>query len=482
MAIGSSNYPSPDIMGSTIPNTSAAKYARGIRQRAHAYGACHARYTAIRPGCRRLVDQGISALKIIRPIRAFRQRLHRRPRRAGRIYRRLRTPPGDGHTGTSIFRAPVQVRNPVELDDVAIDFPALRLVMAHGGRPLYMEEAFFILRRQSSSGLDVSGIPPSKLLEYFPRLTEITDRVLWGTDWPSPGVKDLRQNIDQFLALPVEAQQRAILETNALVLFSDGVRLACIAFSFVALLAQSGAIPFEQFTLPKRFARDLLGGPFDADRVGRSSGTRSARATSVPGRSGFAHLFEHMMFPGVGAHQKGEQQSADRACGRRLQRLDRRRPHQLLGVGAVESPQPRALGRGGPDALARHHAGELRESAAGGERRAPPARGQPTLPGGLHRRVDVAVRQHDVLPLRHTVIGSMADLDAAKLPDVQAFFDTYYAPNNATLVVVGGLRPQSAARAGQSVFRGCAEPCGLPRRRAATRRRRQRRSVAARGA
>src|SRR5262249_54595975 len=37
--------------------------------------------------------------------------------------------------------------------------------------------------------------------------------------------------------------------------------------------------------------------------------------------------------------------------------------------------------------------------------------------------------------------GSMADLDAAKVPDVQAFFDTYYAPNNATLVVVGDFTP-----------------------------------------
>ena len=92
--------------------------------------------------------------------------------------------------------------------------------MAHGGRPLYMDEAFFILRRHGHVRLDVSGIPPSKLLEYFPRLTEIVDRVLWGTDWPSPGVKDLRQNIDQFLALPLaETQRRAILETNALTLF-----------------------------------------------------------------------------------------------------------------------------------------------------------------------------------------------------------------------------------------------------------------------
>jgi len=44
-------------------------------------------------------------------------------------------------------------------------------------------------------------------------------------------------------------------------------------------------------------------------------------------------------------------------------------------------------------------------------------------------------------PYSHTVIGSMDDLDAAKLADVQAFFETYYAPNNATLVVVGDFSP-----------------------------------------
>jgi len=66
----------------------------------------------------------------------------------------------------------------------------------------------------------VSGIPPLKLLEYFPRITELADRVLWGTDWPSPGVRDMRQNIDQFLTLPLtEPQRRAILQENALALF-----------------------------------------------------------------------------------------------------------------------------------------------------------------------------------------------------------------------------------------------------------------------
>jgi predicted TIM-barrel fold metal-dependent hydrolase len=83
-----------------------------------------------------------------------------------------------------------------------------------------MDEAFFILRRHPRVRLDVSGIPPLRLLEYFPRLAELADRVVWGTDWPSPGVKDLRQNIEQFLTLPLtDEQRRAILETNALSLF-----------------------------------------------------------------------------------------------------------------------------------------------------------------------------------------------------------------------------------------------------------------------
>ena len=43
--------------------------------------------------------------------------------------------------------------------------------------------------------------------------------MVWGTDWPSPGVTEMKQNIDQFLTLPLsDAHRRAILETNALAL------------------------------------------------------------------------------------------------------------------------------------------------------------------------------------------------------------------------------------------------------------------------
>ena len=125
------------------------------------------------------------------------------------------------HTGTSIFPgARSKYGHPMELDDVAIDFPDLTILMAHGGRPLWMDEAFFILRRHRNVYLELSGIPPRRLLEYFPRVEEIADRVLWGTDWPSPGIKGMQDNLAQFLALPLpDAMKAAVTRTTPLHLF-----------------------------------------------------------------------------------------------------------------------------------------------------------------------------------------------------------------------------------------------------------------------
>jgi predicted TIM-barrel fold metal-dependent hydrolase len=63
--------------------------------------------------------------------------------------------------------------------------------------------------------LDLSGIPPLRIPEWFPRLDEIASKVLWGTDWPSPGVVSMRPNIDQFLGLPLKDEtKRMAMETN----------------------------------------------------------------------------------------------------------------------------------------------------------------------------------------------------------------------------------------------------------------------------
>ena len=220
------NYPSPDVIGFTdTVNAFAARYAQADPDRLLPYGGVHPRFTRDAAGdVDRLIDLGIRLVKIHPPHQGFPANAYSDGLESlGAIYRRCeqRGLPVMIHTGTSIFPgARSKFGNPMELDDVAIDFPDLRIVMAHGGRPLYMEEAFFVLRRHRRVWLDVSGIPPARLLDYFPRLAEVGDRVLWGTDWPSPGVKDMRVNIDQFLALSLsDAHKKAILETNALALF-----------------------------------------------------------------------------------------------------------------------------------------------------------------------------------------------------------------------------------------------------------------------
>jgi predicted TIM-barrel fold metal-dependent hydrolase len=127
------------------------------------------------------------------------------------------------HTGTSIFPA---ARNkygdPIYLDDVAVDFPGLKILMAHGGRPIWMKTAFFLLRRHRNVYLDISGIPPKLLLEYFPRLDEIAKRTLFGTDWPSPGIPDIRKNMDQFQALALSEEiKEQILSKTALAIWQE---------------------------------------------------------------------------------------------------------------------------------------------------------------------------------------------------------------------------------------------------------------------
>lgn len=220
------NYPSPDLMGfDDSTNTFAARYAEASPERILPYGGVHARFTRDPEGdVDRLIELGIRCLKIHPPHQCHAANAYTEGLEAlGRIYRRCeeRGLPVLVHTGTSIFPgARSKWGNPMELDDVAIDFPKLTIVMAHGGRPLWMEEAFFILRRHPNVYLELSGIPPARLLEYFPRLADIGHKTIWGTDWPSPGVHDLRKNLDAFRALPLPAGlQRAILSDTSLRLF-----------------------------------------------------------------------------------------------------------------------------------------------------------------------------------------------------------------------------------------------------------------------
>jgi predicted TIM-barrel fold metal-dependent hydrolase len=100
---------------------------------------------------------------------------------------------------------------------VAVDFPRLKILLAHGGRPLWMDTAFFLVRRHRNVYLDISGIPPKTLLQYFPRLEEIAHKALFGTDWPGPGVPEIEKNLAEFRALALSESAKAqILSKTAL--------------------------------------------------------------------------------------------------------------------------------------------------------------------------------------------------------------------------------------------------------------------------
>ncbi|MCX5873968.1 MAG: amidohydrolase family protein [Deltaproteobacteria bacterium] len=119
------------------------------------------------------------------------------------------------HTGTSLFpKTRVRYAHPLLLDDVAVDFPELRIVMCHGGRPFWYHESEWMLRRHPNLFIDISGIPPVQLPRNFPKLERFYDRFLFGSDWPN--FISIRSQADQVRELPYNAEIiEAILWSNA---------------------------------------------------------------------------------------------------------------------------------------------------------------------------------------------------------------------------------------------------------------------------
>ena len=220
------NYVSPDIMGFTSEvNDWIARYCSVAPARLLAFGSVHPR-TVVHAGAEvdRLAKLGIRALKLHPSHQVISPNAYRNgDTPLASIYERAQANalPVMIHTGTSIFPGARNVHaQPILCDDVCVDFPELTVILAHGGRPLWMDEAFFLVRRHKNMHMDISGIPPQKLLEYFPRIAEIADKVLWGTDWPGPGVPEIRGNLEKFNELPLsEEVKRKILYDNAARLF-----------------------------------------------------------------------------------------------------------------------------------------------------------------------------------------------------------------------------------------------------------------------
>ena len=223
------NYVAPEVMGFTPEvNTFVADYVKEDPKRLIPCGSLHPRHTTnVLADMEQIVRLGIRMIKIHPPHQLLYPNDYLNGVKELEIIYRAAEANGIPvmvHTGTSVFPgARNKYGDPMHVDDVAVDFPKLKILIAHGGRPLWMEHAFFLLRRHANVYLDISGIPPKALLRYFPRLSEIATKTLFGTDWPGPGVADIRQNLDDFRALPLTKEiQEQILVKTALQIWPRG--------------------------------------------------------------------------------------------------------------------------------------------------------------------------------------------------------------------------------------------------------------------
>ena len=222
------NYVAPEVIGFTSEvNEFVADYVKENPGRLISCGSLHPRHTTnVLADVEQILRLGIRMIKIHPPHQLLYPNDYLRGvKELEIIYRAAESNgiPVMFHTGTSIFPgARNKYGDPMYVDDVAVDFPKLKILLAHGGRPLWMETAFFLIRRHPNVYLDISGIPPKSLLEYFPRLREIAHKTLFGTDWPGPGVPDIKQNLDDFMTLPLEeATRREILSNTAATIWPE---------------------------------------------------------------------------------------------------------------------------------------------------------------------------------------------------------------------------------------------------------------------
>jgi predicted TIM-barrel fold metal-dependent hydrolase len=217
------NYVAPEVIGFTSGvNRFIAEYTKENPKRLISCGSLHPRHTSnVLADMEQLLRLGIRMIKIHPPHQLlFPNDYLTGVKELEIIYRAAEANgiPVMFHTGTSIFPgARNKYGDPIYIDDVAVDFPKLKILLAHGGRPLWMHTAFFLVRRHANVFLDISGIPPKTLLKYFPRLEEIARKTLFGTDWPGPGVPEIKKNLEDFRALPLpEETQQQILSRTAL--------------------------------------------------------------------------------------------------------------------------------------------------------------------------------------------------------------------------------------------------------------------------
>ncbi len=187
--------------------------------------------------------------------------------------------------------------------------------------------------------------------------------------------------------------------------------------------------------------------------VAYNVGSRNER----PGRTGFAHLFEHLMFKGSENVADGELAGLiENYGGNHNGQTDKDHTiyfeqvpsNQLDMVLFLEADRMRA------PAITKENVDNQREAVK--EERRLRVDNQP------YGRTSETIAElaFENFANEHSIIGSMADLDAASLEDFAAFFKTYYAPNNAVLAIAGDVDEKGALEKVRKYFESI--PSGPP--------------------
>ncbi len=231
------------------------------------------------------------------------------------------------------------------------------------------------------------------------------------------------------------------------------IMLGLIAFAATAVAAQGpsstppGAdtirIPFETFTLPNGLTTILSvdrSTPTVAVNVWYHVGSKN----EAPGRTGFAHLFEHVMFTGSGHIPYGLHDKLTEGVGGSNNGTtdnDRTTYFETMPSNYLETALWLESDRMGflLDALDIDKLNAQRDVVKN-ERR----QGVDNQPYGRAGEILDAATYPKAHPYSWSVIGSMEDLSAASEQDVKDFFRLYYAPNNAYLAIVGDFDPVRA--------------------------------------
>ncbi|HEU4572899.1 MAG TPA: pitrilysin family protein [Candidatus Limnocylindrales bacterium] len=182
----------------------------------------------------------------------------------------------------------------------------------------------------------------------------------------------------------------------------------------------------------------------------------------VEGKTGFAHLFEHVMFQGSRNVGKAEHMSLVQAAGGTLNGstwLDRTNYYETLPSHQAELALWLEADRMGTllDALNQENLDNQREVVKNEKRWSYDNRPY----GSWYEKIQGHLYPPEH-PYHHTTIGSMEDLDAASIEDVSTFFRTYYAPNNAVLTVVGDVDPDDIRRWTERYFGGIPANPSIP--------------------